>query len=78
MEHLGVSLRGPQREAVQTCEYQQASEEGIEQIEGGGAEEQGEKEQAAFNAADRQRTMKRFVDRAENWMMWHVRLSLTR
>ena len=52
----------PPGEPVEAREHQQASEERVEEVERGGAEQQREEEQAAIDAADRQRAMECLVD----------------
>jgi hypothetical protein len=60
-QDLGIGLGGPTSEKVQQEKHQQPSEQAIEQIEGGGTEAHGEKEELSFGPEDcegpRKRTM---------------------
>src|SRR5581483_2290267 len=75
-QHVGISTRGPQRESVQAHEHQQAREERVKEVEGGGAEDQREEEQATIDAAYRERTVDRLVNGSIRRAVWHARDSL--
>src|SRR6266540_1595986 len=74
-QHLGVAPGRPQREAIQSAGHQEAAEERVEQVERGGAEEERKEEEAAINAADRQWTMQRLVNRTIRRAIRHARTS---
>src|SRR3954471_12706009 len=75
-QHVGISTRRPQREPVQTQEHEQACEERVKQVEGGGAEDEREEEQTAVDTAHRQRTVDGLVNRSVRRAVWHARISL--
>src|SRR4029453_15925822 len=70
-QHVWIVVGRPEREAIEAEKHQDAGPERVEEVEGGSAHQERQEEQAAVDAADRERSVERFVYRAVGWLVWH-------